>query len=76
MLVRLDRAKADAHAAVSPSTGDNINGAAGAGLQEQQSDGEQGLKRMLAEEAEARHWADLREYQNKFAQSGGMANLT
>ena len=28
------------------------------------------------EEAELRHWADLREYQMKFAQQGGILGLT
>lgn len=27
------------------------------------------------EEAESRHWADLREYQLKFAQQGGLSGL-
>lgn len=27
------------------------------------------------EEAELRHWADLREYQLKFAQQGGLSSL-
>lgn len=63
ILVRLERAKADADSwpARNEQGEDGING---------NGDGGSG-----DEDIEARHWADLREYQNKFNQSGGVANL-
>ncbi|KAF2152498.1 hypothetical protein K461DRAFT_294158 [Myriangium duriaei CBS 260.36] len=64
ILVRLERAKADADSA---GTGDEgHNGAGGGNMPGGVGD----------EDAEARHWDALREYQAKFAQSGGVAGFS